>query len=137
MEKWTGAAAVCINEKNELLMVKQGSPDEPKRWSVPSGGLENGETLEQCCIREVKEETGYDIQIMQNLFVKKEAILGYKIEAHYFLVEVIGGTRSIQDPDNLIYEVAWKTADDLKKLQLSYPDDRELLLELLERHSVR
>lgn len=53
MERWIGSAAVCVNEKNEVLMVLQGKEGEEKRWSVPSGGLEKGETLEECCIREV------------------------------------------------------------------------------------
>ena len=30
-------------------MVLQGKEEEEKRWSVPSGGLEKGETLEECC----------------------------------------------------------------------------------------
>lgn len=128
MKKWYGAASICINEKNELLMVKQGTPEEPKRWSIPSGGKEDGETFEECCVREVKEETGYDIQIIQPLFVKKETITGYDIEARYYQAKIIGGKPSIQDPDNLIYEVAWKTANEIKTLQLSYPDDREMLL---------
>ncbi len=53
MERWIGCAAVCVNERNEVLMVLQGQKGEEKRWSVPSGGLEKGETLEECCIREV------------------------------------------------------------------------------------
>ena len=42
MERWIGSAAVCVNERNEVLMVLQGKEGE-KRWSVPSGGLEKGE----------------------------------------------------------------------------------------------
>ncbi len=45
-------------------MVLQGAPDEEKRWSVPSGGQEQGESSEDCCIREVFEETGYLAEIM-------------------------------------------------------------------------
>lgn len=53
MKRWIGTAAICVNEKNEILMVLQGKKEEPKRWSVPCGGQEEGETLEECCIREV------------------------------------------------------------------------------------
>lgn len=59
MNKWVGAAGVCVNSDGQLLMVLQGKPEEEKRWSVPSGGIEQGEALEDCCIREVYEETGY------------------------------------------------------------------------------
>jgi len=52
MEKWFGSSGVCINDNNELLMVLQGKPEEEKTWTVPSGGLENNETYEACCLRE-------------------------------------------------------------------------------------
>lgn len=53
MKRWIGTAAICINDRNEVLMVLQGKQEEEKLWSVPSGGLEEGEMLEECCIREV------------------------------------------------------------------------------------
>lgn len=59
MRKRVGAADVCLNAEGRLLMVLQGKPEEDKSWSVPSGGAENGETLEATCVREVCEETGY------------------------------------------------------------------------------
>ena len=43
MERWIGSAAVCVNERNEVLMVLQGKRGRRKRWSVPSGGLEKGD----------------------------------------------------------------------------------------------
>ncbi|MEB8774661.1 NUDIX hydrolase, partial [Bacillus cereus] len=36
MERWIGSAAVCVNERKEVLMVLQGKEGEAKRWSVPS-----------------------------------------------------------------------------------------------------
>ncbi|EPE61209.1 mutT/NUDIX [Exiguobacterium sp. S17] len=41
-------------------------------WSVPSGSLETGETLDECCIREVKEETGYSVDTVKKLLVKEK-----------------------------------------------------------------
>lgn len=38
MKRWIGAAAICMNDRNEVLIVLQGKPDEEKLWSVPSGG---------------------------------------------------------------------------------------------------
>src|ERR1700704_2258892 len=47
------AGGLVINEKNEILMIfRRGS------WDLPKGKLDNGEKLEECAIREVKEETG-------------------------------------------------------------------------------
>lgn len=71
MERWIGSAAVCVNERKEVLMVLQGKEGEEKRWSVPSGGLEKGETLEECCIREVWEETGYNVEVVNKIYEKR------------------------------------------------------------------
>lgn len=67
MNRWVGAAALCVNSDRQLLMVLQGKPEEEKRWSVPSGGKEEDETLEDYCIREVYEETGYRCKINREI----------------------------------------------------------------------
>ncbi|PQD95631.1 DNA mismatch repair protein MutT [Pradoshia eiseniae] len=130
MEKWYGSAAVCMNEHGELLMVLQGRPEERKTWSIPSGGKEQDETFEECCIREVKEETGYLADIIQELTVKKGSYddLHIAYEIHYFLVKMIEGHRLFNDPDNLIHDIAWKSGEEIKTLSLSYPEDRDYLL---------
>ena len=47
------AGGLVFNEKNELLMIfRRGF------WDLPKGKLDEGETLEQCAVREVQEETG-------------------------------------------------------------------------------
>lgn len=71
MKRWIGAAAICVNERNEILMVLQGQKDEPKRCSVPGGGQEEGETLEEYYVREVWEETGYCVEVVHKIYEKK------------------------------------------------------------------
>lgn len=54
------AAAVVLNERNELLLIKG-----PRRgWEMPGGQVEIGETLADAAIRETKEESGIDIEIL-------------------------------------------------------------------------
>ena len=53
---------VVFNNRNELLFIYRR-----KKWDLPKGKLDRGESIEQCASREVKEETG-----LQNLeFVRK------------------------------------------------------------------
>lgn len=52
-------------------------------WNFPGGHIEQNETPEQACIREVREETGYDVSINR---------LIYKDDQKFtFFVEIIGG----------------------------------------------
>jgi len=126
---WKGAAGVCINEDNQLLMVLQGAPDEEPKWSVPSGGLEGDETYEECCIREFEEETGLKVEVVSKLQDKKGLIaeFGISYELQYFQVNVISGELTVQDPDELILDIAWKSVDELDQLDMTYPDDLEFL----------
>ena len=126
MKKWFGAAGICVKEQR-VLMVLQGKVEEPKLWSIPSGGLMKGETFEECCIREVREETGYDIKIIRPLFKKETEY----VEVQYFEFAIIGGSEEIKDPDNLIYDIAWKSIEEINKLDLSFPEDRNLLIHWL------
>jgi ADP-ribose pyrophosphatase YjhB (NUDIX family) len=136
LKTWYGSAGVCINDKSEILMVLQGTLDEIKTWSIPSGGLEKGETFEVCCKREIEEETGYLVNIVQELQIKKGFYKEHDInyEVHYFLVKAIGGSRKIQDPDQLIYDIRWVSLESLKTLELTFPEDREYLLSFIQKN---
>lgn len=137
MKEWQGSAGICLNEMGELLMVLQGTPEEEKTWSVPSGGKEIDETYEECCMREIAEETGYETEIIEKIKVKKEKYPEFDIsvEVHYFLVNIIGGRRIIQDPDHLIHDIAWKSVHQLETLKLSFPEDKDFLRDYIKRHS--
>lgn len=52
---------VFIKRGSEILLVRQGYGE--KFWSLPGGVLEEGESIDQAAIREVKEETGLDIRL--------------------------------------------------------------------------
>lgn len=55
------AAAVVLNDKNELLLIKG-----PRRgWEMPGGQVEEGESLTDAVIRETKEESGIDIEVVK------------------------------------------------------------------------
>jgi 8-oxo-dGTP diphosphatase len=134
---WKGAAAVCVNELGQLLMVMQGKPGEQKLWSVPSGGKEENESFEQCCLRELFEETGYKGKIVRNLFEKNGYSFGIAVHVQYFEVEISGGKPTILDPDGLIHDIRWITTDELSTLSLSFPEDREFLLKILSDRAVK
>jgi ADP-ribose pyrophosphatase YjhB (NUDIX family) len=55
-------------EDNRLLLVKQYVTDS-RSWSLPGGKLEFGEAINQCLIREMKEETGLDVAVKELLYI--------------------------------------------------------------------
>ena len=124
---WNGASAIVIKD-NHVLMVRTKNSNS---WSVPSGGVEANETAKETCIREILEETGYEAKVIKELHTKKTIIKDYKVTTHYFLCEVTGGEIHYQDPDEEIEEISWKNSNDISTLLLTYPEDREVIEQLL------
>ncbi|AUD12843.1 MULTISPECIES: NUDIX hydrolase [unclassified Planococcus (in: firmicutes)] len=133
MANWKGAAGVCVNERNEILLVLMKAPEEDSKWSVPASGMEAGETLEQCCEREFEEVTGLTVKAGEILKTRdgnyEDAAVSFDL--HYFRVEVTGGELIIPKDDFLIEDIAWKSITDIEKLELAYPDDLELFKSLI------
>ena len=79
-------------ESNEILLLRQNVAKSMSReWSLPGGALETGETLEQCLIREMKEETGLDVLVGDLLYVCDRMQDDNHVVQISFLVERNGG----------------------------------------------
>jgi 8-oxo-dGTP diphosphatase len=90
-----GVCGVILNEDGEVLLQRhrfwpQGS------WGLPSGYAEHGETVEQTLVREVKEETDYNIEVTQVLQVKSGFQL--RMEVH-LLGRFLGGDLHLDEKE--------------------------------------
>ncbi|MCH5182650.1 MAG: NUDIX domain-containing protein [Oscillospiraceae bacterium] len=61
-------------------------------YLIPGGGLEGDETPEACCVREIREETGYIVHPTIHFLTIHEYYGDYNFVSHYFLCEVTGKT---------------------------------------------
>lgn len=61
-----GAHGIVLNENGELLLVKRR--DYPV-WTLPGGGIDDGETPEQAVVREIFEESGFTTKITKTIGV--------------------------------------------------------------------
>jgi len=60
--------AVIRNDENEVLIVQRGKgTDHPFKWEFPGGKLSEGETPEECIIREIEEELSMEVVICGRL----------------------------------------------------------------------
>jgi mutator protein MutT len=87
-----GVFGIIKDEQNRVLLVLRNDYD---LWNLPGGGLENGETPWQGVIREVKEETGYDVEVVKlaGIYSKPE-----KNEIVFsFVCKIIGGEMTLNE----------------------------------------
>ena len=63
------AVGVAIINKDKKVLIAKRKPDKPMpdKWEFPGGKLEKNETLQECGIREIKEELSLDIKINEYL----------------------------------------------------------------------
>lgn len=59
-------------------------------YLIPGGGAEDGETAEECCIREIREETGYEVAPIEQILEIDEHFREILYISRYFICEITG-----------------------------------------------
>lgn len=88
-EPMVGVGGLLFNRQKQVLLIKRAKPPAQGLWSVPGGKLEAGESLVECCRREVKEETGLDVNVLSIVAVVERRIENFHYVIVDFLVELI------------------------------------------------
>ena len=57
--------SLTLDAAGRLLLVRRGRPPFEGSWALPGGFVEYGETVEIACLRETKEETGVQVEIVK------------------------------------------------------------------------
>ena len=85
-----GVGAVVI-DANRVLLVLRGHEPLKGEWSIPGGAVELGETLEVAIAREVREETGLDVDVgpMVDVFDRIRFDSEGRAMYHYVLVDFV------------------------------------------------
>lgn len=120
-----------IVQNSKLLMNLRNDPHHAayhNTWEFPGGGVEWGEPLADCVVREAKEETGLDVEIIAPVgYIKTEAVERPDIAVRYqlylvpYVCRVVGGTLSANPDEALRSE--WFSLDDVLSHQLTGTND--------------
>jgi 8-oxo-dGTP diphosphatase len=110
--------AVIWNERGEIVLIRRGQEPRLGEWSIPGGRLEWGESVREAILREVREETGLEVEIVGLIDVVDSVTRDSSGEVvrHYvlidFLVRHVSGTLSAGSDAAEAHWVAYAALDE-------------------------
>lgn len=109
-----GCGAFIINDQNELLLQQRNKSPEKEYWSIPGGKVEMFETFDQAVKREVKEETGVDIEVIELLGICDHIVPNEKVHwvSPAYLCKITKGEPTIMEPKKHI-DMKWFSLEQL------------------------
>jgi 8-oxo-dGTP pyrophosphatase MutT (NUDIX family) len=118
-----------------LIKIKNGTV-----FTLPKGSIDDGESIDETALREVREETGVNGEIEEELgnvsywFYAKGENIKYKKTVHYFLLRYVSGDTA--DHDAEVEDAVWIELDKALELVM-YKTDRQILQKVKEILSSR
>lgn len=124
-----GVRVFLLDSKNRLLLVRHTVKEENTEfWILPGGGLEEDEYSWDAAVREVKEETNLNINVIDLLYVLEEKTDDGLRVTNYFIGEVLDGDLVLgEDPEfdeqhQVLSDVRYFTQQEIKSLPRVYPE---------------
>lgn len=122
------AGGVVLRGKADDLEVVIAGRDSDRSWVFPKGTPDRGETIEETALREVREESGLDVEIVRPIGAIDYwfAVPGERVHkiVHFFLMRSRGGDLSQHDHE--YDDVRWVSVADARRM-LTYDTYRDML----------
>lgn len=128
--KIIAGGGLVLNANKELLMIfRLGF------WDLPKGKWEEGETIEECAVREVEEETGIENVILGRLvgltyheYFNKYTQEDVIKETHWYMMSIQDLQELIPQTSEDIQQAEWVSLKNVEeKLSLAYPAIRDIV----------
>lgn len=112
---WSRVVAACVIKDSEgkYLLVQEAQPEVYGLWNLPSGHVDKGESIEEAAVREAKEETGLDVELVGKIGVWHDKT--EEPAQHAFTVKIVGG--EIKPQPGEILNVKWFTYDEIVQMK--------------------
>jgi len=111
--EWVGIVAGCLVEKDgKYLLVQEKQPKVYGLWNLPAGYVDKGEQIKDAAKREVLEETGFEVKVLDEIDIYHEST-GRPVK-HIFKAEISGGKLKKQNDE--ILDIQWMSFDEIEEL---------------------
>jgi ADP-ribose pyrophosphatase YjhB (NUDIX family) len=106
-------AGVLLELEGKYLLVQEKQPKAYKKWNLPAGKVDVGETLEEATVREAQEETGFEVRLLHKIGIYQN--LAQEPVKHIYKAEIVGGKLAI--PENEMLDARWFTVAEIKDMK--------------------
>ena len=104
-------ASCCVKDNYRILLVQENKNEVKGLWDLPGGKVKPTESIEQAAIREIMEETGYNIELDSLLLIQNYITLKGELLIIYF-----NAKKQKEYKKEEIKNVRWFTIDEIKKI---------------------
>ncbi len=131
------AVVGCVIYKDgKFLMIQEKQSRARGLWNLPAGHVDKGESLEAAAIREAKEETGYDVELIAEIGIyHHEARASIK---HAYEARIVGGRLQVESDE--IMNAVWlglQEVEDINRLgKLRAPWNLRALHDYCAKHGI-
>lgn len=134
---WLGVAGLVVNAAGEWLVVKKAYSGLKGRWSLPAGFVDQGETIDEAIVREVKEETGLDC-LVKGLIGFRTGVIRNDISDNMaiFYCQLIDETQEIKMEEKELLDVRWLNTKQIATDKSSSVLLREMASSQFENHQL-
>ena len=130
-ERPIAGVGALVFRGEEVLLIKRGKPPREGQWSIPGGAQNLGESVVEAARREVREETGVEIEVKEVIAVVDMVNRddGGRVKYHYTLVDLLAEWRAGEaTAGDDAAEVAWVPLDRLAPYRLWRETERVIAL---------
>lgn len=124
------------DRRGRVLLVRRGRPPYEGRWALPGGFCDWGETTEECCAREAKEETGLTVKVgaLLGVFSRPGRDPRGQTVSVLYACRPLRGTAAGGDD---AAEARWFTPKELRRLPFAFDHGRIAKAQLRPGHRPR
>jgi ADP-ribose pyrophosphatase YjhB (NUDIX family) len=135
-----GVGGVVVH-RQRVLLIRRGCEPHKGQWSIPGGMLELGEGLADGVRRELKEETGLDVEPLQ-IVAAFDRIMreGKRVKYHYVIVDYVCRLkRGRLKPASDVVDARWVRREEMPQYHLTEMATKVILksFEFFERQKAR
>lgn len=113
------ACAIIVDKQGRVLVTQRSASMKlPLKWEFPGGKIEQGESPEECLLREIEEELQIDIEILKSLPTTIHHYPDFSIRLFPFKCKQLSGTIELKEHQAFL----WLDADDLTDMDWAAAD---------------